>query len=119
MVSHIALTEKQIEEIKKAATKFLYYRRPPEEIRDKVDLTYRIEGKSVYIYEIRPKQDNEEILIEEQIAKVTYVKTQKHWKIFWMRGNLQWTLYEPIPSVKLISDFFDIVSDDEFHTFFG
>jgi len=115
----MGLTERQTEEIEKAAAKFLYYRRPPKEIRGKVDLTYCIEGQSVFIYEIRPKWDNKEILIEEQIAKATYIKTQKHWKIFWMRGNLQWTLYEPISYVKLISDFFDIVSADEMQCFFG
>ncbi|GBD90187.1 hypothetical protein BMS3Abin04_00904 [bacterium BMS3Abin04] len=113
------LTKQQIEEIEKAAAKFLYYRRPPEEIRDKVDLAYRIEDQNVFIYEIRPKWDDEKIIIEEPIAKATYVKAQKHWKIFWMRGNLQWTLYEPIPYVKLISDFFDVVSDDEMYCFFG
>ncbi len=113
------LTEKQTEEIEKAAAKFLYHHRPPAEIRDKVDLAYRIKEQSIFIFEIRPKWDNEEIKIEEQIAKATYVKAQKHWKIFWMRGNLQWTLYEPIPYVKLISDFFDIVSDDEMYCFFG
>ncbi len=60
-----------------------------------------------------------EIIIEEQIAKATYVKKEKHWKIFWMRDNLKWYLYEPIPYVKLISDFFNIVADDEMHCFFG
>jgi hypothetical protein len=115
----MALTKKQIEEVEKAAAKFLYYKRPSEEIRNKVDLAYRIEEQSVYIFEIRPKWDDENIIIEEQIAKTTYVKAQKHWKIFWMRGNLQWSLYEPIPYVKLISDFFDIVSDDEMCCFFG
>jgi len=115
----MTLTKEQIKEIEKAAAKFLYYKRPPEEIRNKVDLAYRIEEQSVYIYEIRPKWDDESIIIEEQIAKATFVKVQKHWKLFWMRGNLQWNLYEPIPYVKLISDFFDIVSDDEMCCFFG
>ncbi|PIQ07614.1 MAG: hypothetical protein COW71_16125 [Ignavibacteriales bacterium CG18_big_fil_WC_8_21_14_2_50_31_20] len=113
------LTRKQKEEIEKAGARFLLRRRPPEEIRNKVDLAYRIEGQSVFIYEIRPKWDNEKVIIEEQIAKATYVESQKHWKIFWMRGNLEWILYEPIPYVKLISDFFDIVSDDEMFCFFG
>ena len=115
----MSLTKQQIKEIEKEGAKFLYNRRPPIEIRDKVDLAYRIKDQSVFIYEIRPKWDDEKIIVEEKIAKATYVRAQKHWKIFWMRGNLQWTLYEPIPYVKLISDFFDIVSDDEMYCFFG
>ena len=39
-------------------------------------------------------------ILEEQIAKYKYVKTEKHWKIFWMRGNLKWTHYEPVPYEK-------------------
>ena len=114
----MSLTKQQIKEIEKEGAKFLYNRRPPIEIRNKVDFAYRIKEQSIFIYEIRPKWDDEKIIIEEQIAKATYVRAQKHWKIFWMRGNLQWTLYEPIPYVKLISDFFDIVSDDEMYCFF-
>lgn len=115
----MTLTKEQMEEIEKEAAKFLYLRRPPEEVRNQVDLAYRIEDQNIFIYEIRPKWNDETVMIEEQIAKATYVKAQKHWKIFWMRGNLQWALYEPIPNVKLISDFFDVVSDDEMHCFFG
>lgn len=118
-VVKMTLKKEQIESIKAAASKFLYYRRPPEEIRDQVDLAYRIEEQSVLIYEIRPKWNDETIIIEEQIAKATYVQAQKHWKIFWMRGNLKWIIYEPIPYVKLISDYFDIVAEDEMNCFFG
>ena len=45
----MAFTNKQIQEIEKAAAKFLYYLRPPLEIRDKLDIAYRIDGQSVYV----------------------------------------------------------------------
>ncbi len=51
----MALAKEQITEIKKEAAKFLYYKRPPEEIRNQVDLSYHIEEQSVYIFEIRPE----------------------------------------------------------------
>jgi hypothetical protein len=43
----MALTKEQITEIEKAAAKYMYYNRPPLEIRDKLDLGYRIEGQNV------------------------------------------------------------------------
>jgi hypothetical protein len=33
---------------------YLSYIRPPEEIREKLDISYRIEKQSVIIFEIRP-----------------------------------------------------------------
>ena len=34
---------------------FIEARRPPVEIRDKVDLSYKIENQSIIIFEIRPR----------------------------------------------------------------
>jgi len=38
----IAFNNEQTEDIKKAAAKYMYYNRPPLEIRDKLDLGYRV-----------------------------------------------------------------------------
>ena len=115
----MAFKEKQIEEIEQAAAKYLYYNRPPLEIRDKLDLAYRIEEQSVYIVEIRPGWDKPEENIESPVAKTTFIKTNNQWKIYWMRGNLKWAHYEPTPYVKRISDFFDLVAEDKMCCFFG
>jgi hypothetical protein len=58
----MAFTKTQIQEIEKAAAKFMYYHRPPLEIREKLDIGYRIEGQSVYVFEIRPGWDKPEII---------------------------------------------------------
>lgn len=115
----MAFTNTQIQEIKKAAAKYLYYNRPPLEIRDKLDLAYRIEGQSVYVVEIRPRWDKPDEKTEDPVAKTTFVKTKNQWKIFWLRGNLKWYLYKPVPYVKNISDFFDLVTEDKLNCFFG
>ncbi len=113
------LSEELIEEVKQAAAKYMYYNRPPIEIRDQVDMGYRIEGQSVYLFEIRPGWDKPDEKHESPIAKTTYVKAKKLWKIYWMRSNLKWYIYEPVPLVLSISDFFDTVNEDEYHCFFG
>ena len=47
-------TEFETARIEAARSDFMAKRRPPPEIRDKLDLAYRIEGQSVVIFEIRP-----------------------------------------------------------------
>lgn len=73
----MAFTKGQIAEIEKAAAKYMYYNRPPLEVRDQLDFAYRIEGQSVYLFEIRPCWDNPEKESETSIAKTTYIKSKK------------------------------------------
>jgi hypothetical protein len=50
----MALTELEIKRCGKTIASFLERRRPPPEIREMVDLTGRIGGHSVEIFERRP-----------------------------------------------------------------
>ena len=86
----MAFSDPQLEEIKQKMHSFMVQRRPPEEIREKVDLDYRIKGQSVEIFEIRPQWRDPAVKIESPIAKTTYVKSKKVWKIYWMRADLKW-----------------------------
>lgn len=115
----MALTNEQIKEIEQAAAKYMYYNRPPLEIRDQLDFGYRIEDQNVYLFEIRPRWDKHEEKTETPVAKTTYIKSKNLWKIYWMRGNLKWYHYEPVPFVKTISGFFDLVTEDALNCFFG
>ncbi len=115
----MALTNIQIREINLAAEEFFKLHRPPEKIRHQVDINYRIDGQSVYVFEIRPRWDKPKEEIESSIAKTTFVKAKSHWKIFWLRANLKWDHYKPFPYTKNISQFFDIVAKDELGCFWG
>jgi hypothetical protein len=115
----MALTEKQIHEIKQAGEAFLEKRRPPVEIRHKLDLAYRIEGQSVFVHEIRPKWSNPSEIIKPNIAKTTFIQTQNHWKVYWMRADLKWHSFTPKTSVKSIQQFFNLVDKDAYGCFFG
>lgn len=68
---------------------FLEKIRPKEEIRDKLDVGYKINDQTVIIHEIRPRWDNPRIKIEPEVAKAIYVKNKNHWKVYWLRGNLK------------------------------
>ncbi len=115
----MSLTFAQIEEVKQAAAKFMYNNRPPEDIRPQLDLGYRIDGQSVYVFEIRPQWDKPEIIQNYDVAKTTYVESKGYWKIFWLRANLKWYPYPPRPYVKRISEFFNEVEEDSAACFFG
>lgn len=106
-------------EIIEAMENFIDKRRPPENIRHKVDLSYKIEDQSIIIYEIRPIFNRPLEIIECGIAKATFVKTKNQWKIFWMRSDLKWHSYPPKPFTESVRSFINIVDKDENHCFWG
>ena len=93
--------------------------RPPEDIRDKLDLGYRIDNQSIVLFEIRPKCNDQSIKVELDFAKATFVKSSNKWRIYWMRGNLKWDQYEPEPVTNNLHGFLKIVIEDKYHCFFG
>jgi len=85
----MALTTEQINDIILMMDNFIKQHRPAPDIRHSLDIDWRIEDQSVYLFEIRPQWDNKEIFHRHDYAKATWVQSQKHWKIFWMRENLE------------------------------
>jgi hypothetical protein len=115
----MALEVMLVADVIEAMEGFLAKRRPPVEMRDQLDLLYKIEGQSVIIYELAPQWNKPEIIREMPLAKTTWVNTQKVWKIYWMRADLKWHTYEAKPEVKNIKQFAKIVEEDKYHCFFG
>ena len=113
----MALGKETIEHIESVMSKYIESIRPKAEIRDQLDIAYRIEGQSVIIYEKRRHMDGEPY--ENPIAKATYVGTRKVWKIFWKRADLKWHGYDPKLEVKAIEKFIEQVEKDEYSCFWG
>ena len=109
----------QTVDVIEAMENFIARKRPPEHIRPKLDLGYKIEGQSVIVFDIRPKWNKPEVIQEIPVAKTTFVKAKNHWKIFWMRSDMNWHSYSPQPTVKTISAFTKIVEEDKHHCFWG
>ena len=93
--------------------------RPPVHIRPKLDISYKIVDQSIIVFEIRPAFQNPMELKELPYARTTYVKSENIWKVYWMRANLKWTLYEPRPMVKNLQAFVKLVDEDKYHCFKG
>lgn len=115
----MALSEIERKRIEGALEGFLEGRRPPPEIRPKLDLGYRISGQSVEIFEVRPRWDQPSEKMETPVAKATYVRTRDLWKVFWMRADLKWHGYDPVPTVGSIEKFLQLVEADPHACFFG
>jgi hypothetical protein len=115
----MAFSEFEIKRVEKLVGQFIEKRRPAPEIRNKLDLDYRVRNQSVEIFEIRSAWKNPARKIENSVAKTTYVKTKKIWKVFWQRADLKWHRYVPKPQVKTIEEFLALVDQDEYACFFG
>lgn len=98
---------------------YLVNSRPPEEIRNEIDINYKIENQSIIVFEIRPKWNDKTEKIEINIAKATFVKTDNIWKIFWFRSDEKWHNYKPKPSVKFLKEFVKVIEEDKDNCFWG
>jgi len=115
----MAFSEFEQKRTEKIVAEYVQKHRPPAHIRNKVDLSFRVKGQSVEIFEIRPKWDHPSVKIEESVAKATYVKRKRNWKIYWQRADLKWHRYDPEPEVKTIEKFLDVLEKDQYSCFFG
>ena len=115
----MALSEFEKKKCEKIVRQYIEKRRPPAHMRNEIDLSFRVKGQSVEIFEIRPMWNNKNEKIEESVAKTTYVKSRNIWKVFWQRADLKWYRYDPEPEVKTLEEFLDVVERDEYACFFG
>ena len=115
----MAISEFEIKRCERELDKFMAQKRPPAHLRERLDFGYRIVNQNVELFEIRPQWRNPDEKMEVPFAKATYVKTQKHWKIFWQGQDQKWRPYTPAPTVQYLEEFLAIVSEDACACFFG
>lgn len=115
----MALSKVQREKAEIAMDSFIARRRPPENLRDKVDLTYRLNDSEIIIFELRPCWNKPKEIIEENVARAKYVKAKNIWKIYWQRADLKWHPYPPKLEVNNILDFISEVDADPNGCFLG
>ena len=115
----MAILEFEIKKTELLVSRFIEQRRPPAHVRAQLDLGFRITGQSVELFEVSPKRDDPNLKTEHGIAKATYVKSKKVWKIFWFKSDLKWHGYDPEPEVKHLEDFLTVVDEDKNACFWG
>jgi len=115
----MAFTKTETAHIEDAMAEFLAKNRPPEKLRAKLDIAYRIKGQSVIIYELRPIWDDSSEIIEGSVAKATYVRRESRWRIYWRRADMKWHYYYPQAEALFFEEFLALVEDDAEACFWG
>ena len=115
----MALNDIERKRIEKIVDAHIQKHRPAPHIRPELDIGYRVSGQSVEIFEIRPRWKEPKVKMEHPVAKATFVRNKALWKIFWMRADLKWHGYEPLPAVGSIEKFLAAVEKDEYACFWG
>lgn len=115
----MAISEFEIKRIEKLVGRYVGSKRPVRHIRSQLDISFKIDGQSFEIFEIRPQWNDPTKKIEGSIAKATYVKSKNIWKLYWMRGDMKWHLYKPFPSSDSLEKILEVIEQDENHCFWG
>jgi Protein of unknown function (DUF3024) len=118
-VETVTLSSFEIKRYEKLVAEFIERRRPPPRLRKDVDLAFRIDERSLEIFEVRAHWTGKGKPIEHSIAKAKFDKTKQKWKVLWQRADLKWHSYNPHPEVDAIEDFLMIVGKDDQGCFFG
>ncbi|TVR48815.1 MAG: DUF3024 domain-containing protein [Puniceicoccaceae bacterium] len=115
----MALSEFEEKSAELLLEKFLGKRRPPPEIRDRLDIAARIEGQSVILLTIRPVWDNPSVKQKQPFAKIDFIRKTRCWKLFWMRADLEWHTYKPLPKVDSLEKALGEIDRDPHNCFWG
>ena len=94
-------------------------RRSPAHVGDRLRTVYVVEEHDVTVYEERPHWKNPQEWTRTGIAKFKYNRKQKVWKLYWMRQDLKWHLYGPLPESMRIDRLVVEVDKDPDGAFFG
>ena len=53
------------------------------------------------------------------MARIRYIRSKAHWRLYWMRSDLKWHAYEPSPEHESLQDALAVVDQDAHCCFFG
>ncbi len=90
-----------------------------QKFSDEVKVDFHINNQSIEIFERHPDKSLAKGYFDYSVAKITYVNTIQQWRVYWMKGNLNWTSYRRAPQADTIGDALSIVDKDEDRLFWG
>lgn len=94
-------------------------RRNRPEMHDKLRLEYSVDRHDVELYEVRPHWQDPTEELHTSCAKLKFVRTAGEWRLFWMRKDLRWHAYEPLPASRSLEELVAEVARDRYGCFFG
>ncbi|TDJ34160.1 MAG: DUF3024 domain-containing protein [Gammaproteobacteria bacterium] len=115
----MALSEIEYKRYEKIVGNYVESKRPPLHLRKELDFGFRIENQSIEIFEIRPAWREPGVFIELAVAKTTFVKRTRTWKLYWQRKDLNWHRYDPDAEHTSIEEVLAVIDADEYGCFYG
>ena len=115
----MALSESEAKHCEKVVGHFIERARPPASLRAEVDLSFRMVGQSVELFEVRRHWRKPGGSMEVPVAKATFDRGGGNWQVFWRPCDLRWHSYEPTPRVPTIAAFLALVEQEAHACFYG
>lgn len=114
----MAFTDIELQKIKNMVGG-LCKEKTPAHLRDELRFEYEIEKQSVVIFEVRPVWNDPSKFTRMPLAKLTYVRSENLWKLYWKRANEKWVGYDPNGSDKELGNLVAEIDKDSSGCFFG
>ena len=57
--------------------------------------------------------------MEHPVIKATWVKSRGHWRVYWMRADLKWHRYDPLPDAGTLETVLAELDADPYACFWG
>jgi len=91
----------------------------PQRVRDKVRLSFRIEGNVIDLFEVRPRFRVPRQWQEEGVARFRYVQSRRVWRLYCQYRDLRWHEYEPHFEARSFDELLTEVDQDPTGIFWG
>ena len=88
-------------------------------LRDKIRTIYEIQNNDIIIFEERPKFKEPHEWSKTPCAKFKYDRTNKEWRLYWMRKDLKWHRYQTETKSGELEELVAEVDIDRYGAFFG
>ena len=114
----MAISEFEAFRIDKIASEFCKDRNkhfPP----DQLYLDFKLDGQTLYLFEVRPKWNDPSIKTEMMLAKFRYITKDRLWKLYWQRQDMKWEQYKPGGTHRSLQPLLELVWDDTSTCFWG
>ena len=90
----MAFSDIEYQAVTREVERFVESIRPPENIRNMLDIVYNLNDQIIVLSEQRPVcQGAPGETTEITFARIKYVRSVNRWKTYWLRKDRNWHLY--------------------------
>jgi hypothetical protein len=114
----VAFDELQLKRIERTVGELCRKCSPPE-YADELRTVYEVKGHTVTVYEERPPWDGVGEWTRAGIARLRNYRSRREWRLYWMRQDLRWHLYDPDEMPADLDSLVAVIEADEHGAFFG